>query len=69
MGSLGYEPNLEAVQAGGAAGVGKAFVAGLRNAYLIMAGLLLVAMLVSAFRFNPIQETQLAPSPETSRAG
>ena len=69
MGSLGYEPNLEAVQAGGAAGVGKAFVAGLRNAYLIMAGLLLVAMLVSAFRFNPIQETQIAPSPETSRAG
>jgi Na+/melibiose symporter-like transporter len=68
MGHMGYEPTLEAVQAGGAAGVSAAFVAGLRNAYLTMAGLLLVAMVVSAFKFAPFQGTQPAPAPETSRA-
>ena len=68
MGYMGYEPTLEAVQAGGAAGVSAAFVAGLRNAYLTMAGLLLVAMVVSAFKFAPFQGTQPAPAPETSRA-
>ena len=69
MGSMGYAPTLEAVQAGSAAGVSHAFVAGLRNAYLTMVGLLLIAMVVSVFKFSPIKELQPAPSPETSRAG
>ena len=69
MGAMGYAPTLEAVQVGGAAGVGAAFVTGLRNAYLTMAGLMVVAMVVSAFKFAPTQGLQPAASPETSRAG
>ena len=57
MGSMGYEPSLAAVQieaeGGGAAGVGHAFTAGLRNTYLTMTGLLLLAMLISVFRGRP----------------
>ena len=59
MGAMGYEPSLEAVRSGGGAGVGEAFTSGLRNAYFIMMGLLLVSMAVSALTINP----------ELSRAG
>ena len=51
MAAWGYQPSLEAVQAGGPGGVGRAFTAGLRNAYLIRAGLLFLAMVLSAFKF------------------
>ena len=61
MGSLGYEPSLDAVQ-GGAAGVSQAFTSGLRNAYIIMTGALLAAMAVSAFKFEGIEELQPLPS-------
>ena len=56
MGSMGYEPSLEAVQVGGAggvAGVGSAFTAGLRYTYLAMTALLLLAMALSALRGRP----------------
>ncbi len=58
MGSLGYEPSLEAVKAGAAAGVGHAFTVGLRYTYLTMTGLLLLAMAVSAFRGRPGSQRQ-----------
>ena len=53
MGAMGYEPSLEAVRSGGGAGVGEAFTSGLRNAYFIMMGLLLVSMAVSVLTVNP----------------
>ena len=59
MGAMGYEPSLEAVRSAGGAGVGDAFTLGLRNAYLTMMGMLLVAMAVSVLTVNP----------EPSRAG
>jgi EmrB/QacA subfamily drug resistance transporter len=54
MGSLGYEPSLEAVRAGGA-GVGEAFTQGLRYTFMGMMGILTLAMVVSAFTFQPAQ--------------
>jgi MFS family permease len=59
MGSLGYEPSLEAVRAGGA-GVGEAFTQGLRYTFLSMMGILTLAMVVSAFTF---QHTHRAATP------
>jgi EmrB/QacA subfamily drug resistance transporter len=53
MGVMGYEPSLDAVRGGGGAGVGDAFTLGLRNAYLAMMGLLLVAMAVSILQVRP----------------
>ena len=48
MGSLGYEPSLDAVRHGTASGVGVAFTTGLRYAYVTMVGSVLVALLLSA---------------------
>jgi hypothetical protein len=48
MGSLGYEPNLDAVRHGGGSGVEAAFTVGLRYAYITMIGSLLVALFLSA---------------------
>ena len=59
MGAMGYEPSLEAVRGTGGAGVGDAFTMGLRNAYLTMMGMLLIAIAVSA----------LTARPEPSQAG
>ena len=50
MGSLGFEPSLDAVRETAGPGVGHAFSVGLRNAFLVMVGLILVAMVVSAFK-------------------
>ena len=55
MGSLGYEPSLDAVQPGGAAGVGHAFTVGLRYTYLTMTVLLLAATGISALRGRPAE--------------
>lgn len=49
MGSLGFEPSLEAVR-GDTEGVAHAFTVGLRYAFLIMMGMLLSAMTISAFQ-------------------
>jgi EmrB/QacA subfamily drug resistance transporter len=67
MGAMGFEPSLHAVQGGGASAVGQAFTLGLRNAYLVMAGLLLLAMTLSAFRFERV--TGLEPVPASGGAG
>ena len=64
MAAWGYQPSLEAVQAGDPGGVGRAFTMGLRNAYLLMAGLLFLAMLLSAFKFAVIGEPE--PVAETA---
>ncbi len=64
MAAWGYQPSLEAVQAGDPGGVGRAFTAGLHNAYLTMAGLLFLAMLLSAFKFAVISEPE--PVAETA---
>ncbi len=63
MGSMGFEPSLEAVRDGGGAGVGHAFTVGLRNAFLTMMGLLLLAMTVSAVRGEKVR--QLRPATPT----
>ncbi len=48
MGSLGYEPSLDAVRGATVSGVEMAFTAGLKRAYLTMVGCVLVAMFISA---------------------
>ncbi len=48
MGSLGYEPSLDAVSNGAAAGVTTAFTAGLRNTFLVLGGLLAVGIALSS---------------------
>lgn len=53
MGSMGYEPSLDAVRGGGGGGVGFAFTVGLRYAYLTMTGLLLAAMALSFLQVQP----------------
>jgi len=58
MAAWGYQASLEAVQAGDPGGVGRAFTAGLHNAYLAMAGLLFLAMLLSAFKFAVVGELE-----------
>ena len=50
MGSMGFEPSLDAVRTSGGLGVAHAFSVGLRNGFLTMMGLLLIAMAVSAFK-------------------
>ena len=50
MGALGFEPSLSAVTEDGDKGVKMAFVAGMGRAYIAAAGLLLLAMVISAFR-------------------
>jgi EmrB/QacA subfamily drug resistance transporter len=49
MGSLGFDPSLEAVR-GGTEGVGHAFTVGLRYAFLIMMGMILSAMIISVLQ-------------------
>ena len=60
MGSLGYEPSLDAVRQGGAQGVGAAFTTGLRYAYITMVGSLLVALFLSALPTH--REGQASPA-------
>ncbi len=49
MGSLGFEPSLEAVR-GDTAGVGHAFTVGLRYSFLVMMGMVLSAMTISVLQ-------------------
>jgi hypothetical protein len=56
MGSLGFEPSLDAVRETTEAGVGHAFTIGLRNAYLVMMALCLIGMAVSSFKGERIAE-------------
>ena len=51
MGSLGYEPSLEAItSAGGGEGVKAAFVQGVQTAYLVMSGFVVIAIVLSSFK-------------------
>jgi MFS family permease len=61
MGSLGYEPNLDAVRGGTDIGVKQAFTVGLKYAYITMAGSLLVAMAISALKAGKSE-----PQPESA---
>jgi MFS family permease len=61
MGSLGYEPSLDAVRGGTDIGVKQAFAVGLKYAYFTMAGCLLLAMAISALKVgNTVPEQEPA---------
>ncbi len=60
MGSLGFEPSLNAIRETAGAGVGHAFSVGLRNSYLIMMVLLLIAMTLSVVQGEKITEVEPA---------
>ena len=62
MGSLGYEPSLDAIRTETGTGVGGAFTTGLKYAYLTMASFLLAAMFISALRLRKAAE----PEPATA---
>ena len=59
MGSLGFEPSLNAVLDSSEAGLAHAFSVGLHNAFLVMMALLLIGMAVSAVKGKTI--TELGP--------
>ena len=61
MGSMGYEPSLDAVRHGAASGVGAAFTAGMRYAFYTMMGSLLAALFLSALPTH--REGQAVPVP------
>jgi Na+/melibiose symporter-like transporter len=63
MGSMGYEPSLDAVRHGTASGVGAAFTVGMRYAFFTMMGSLLVALFLSALPTH--REGQAVPAPTT----
>ncbi len=63
MGSLGYEPSLDAVRHGTASGVGTAFTVGMRYAFFTMLGSLLVALLLSALPTDREGQAVSAPAP------
>jgi MFS family permease len=52
MGSMGFDPSLDAVRDGTDIGVKQAFTVGLKYAYGTMAGSMLLAMAISAFRVS-----------------
>ena len=59
MGSMGYEPTLAGVSQEGSSGLLAAFTSGLRVAYGIMAVVVLVGLVASAFkgsRWEPIED-------------
>ena len=63
MGSLGYEPSLDAVRHGGAIGVESAFTSGLRFAYIAMMGSLLTALFLSALPTHREGQARPAQAP------
>ena len=54
MGSQGYRPSLEYVQAGDASGIGLAFTTGLSNAFLFLSIFIFLAFILSLFKFNKL---------------
>ena len=60
MGSMGYEPSLDAVRHGAASGVGTAFTVGMRYAFFTMIGALSVALFLSALPTH--REDQAVPA-------
>ena len=67
MGSMGYEPSLDAVRHGSASGVGAAFTLGMRYAFFAMIGSLSVALVLSALpTHREDQAVPARPQPEPS---
>ena len=60
MGSLGFEPSLDAVQETAGAAVGHAFTLGLRNAYSVLMVILLAGMALSAVKGETITAVEPA---------
>ena len=63
MGSMGYEPSLDAVRQSGTTGVGTAFTAGLQYAFFAMMGSLLVALILSALPTHREGQAAAATAP------
>ena len=66
MGSLGFEPSLEAVRTNSVEGVRGAFTIGMRNAFYVMVALLIASMAVSFLQGKPRtapRQEQAAPQP------
>ena len=64
MASAGYEPSLDIVSSvSGSEGAKAAFAHGLRTAYLLMTGLLIVATVLSSYKGRPVDE---GVAPETN---
>ena len=62
MGSMGHEPSLAAVQCGVDPRVCNAFTSGMRNAYQVMTVMLLLGMVISAFKFQGVKESPPQPA-------
>ena len=58
MGSMGFEPSLEAVRGETVEGVRNAFTVGLRYTLFVLAGLVLTAMTISFFQGRPSRELE-----------
>ena len=56
MGSLGFEPSLDAVGGATGSGVVHAFTVGMHNALLVMMGLIIISMAVSAVKGEQVRE-------------
>ena len=67
MGSMGYEPSLDAVRHGAASGVGAAFTVGMRYAFFTMMGSLLTALFLSALPTHREGQAEVAPATPTPR--
>ena len=66
MGSLGFEPSLEAVRTNSVEGVRGAFTIGMRNAFYVLVALVIASMVVSFLQGRPRpapQQEQAAPQP------
>ena len=69
MGSLGFEPSLEAVRTGAVEGVRGAFTVGMRYAFYVLVALVIASMTVSFLQGKPkpaIRAGQPAPQPGES---
>ena len=66
MGSLGFEPSLEAVRTNSVEGVRGAFTIGMRNAFYVLVALVIASMAVSFLQGKPStapRQEQAAPQP------
>ena len=65
MGSMGYEPSLDAVRHGASSGVGAAFTVGMRYAFYTMMGSLLTALFFSALPTHREGQAEVATATPT----
>ena len=73
MGSLGFEPSLEAVRTSSVEGVRGAFTIGMRYSFFVLVGLVVASMAVSFLQGNarvaPPQEQPAAQPSESAATG